>query len=365
MSNNIENWYWNIDSNNQFWESLKWIESKVKQEQRTILYLAYLTTLARLPENRDLDELFDWEIQLWEEEMFSVFSLIEIINWSNSIDNLKPPKEMTLDWNWAQDYSYKIDYEEYYYLNWQYYKEWDKNLVNIDKSKLKKKRVVKSLTWDWNLPFNETKLIFNYDQFLNITWFNFERPTNMNEWWVWINQEIKFTRNSKWLVEKMRILRDYELDNELIITYNNLWKPEIVEQSKLWLLSDKIVFEYDDNWNLTAIIYVPTLSLKHIKWLKQAYKSWKSIRWVVKWVKMAWEYIAFEVLKKMKWNDVIRINNQNWLPISTESSLGASRWTYNKWFSKMKYWWNMELQELYLEMEEIWPDDEKIIKLKY
>lgn len=353
----------NIETNSQSDEYLKWFESKVKQEQKTILYLAYLTTLARLSDNRDLDELFDWDIKLWEEEMFSIYSLTEIINWSNSIDNLKPPHEMNLDWNWAQDYSYKIDYEEYYLVDWKYYKEDEIPSTIKDKDELEKKRVIKTLTWDWSLPFNETDLVFNYDEQLNISNIEFKRPANNK--WVWLNQEIEFSRNNKWLVDNMTILRWPNINNELSITYNSIWKPEVIEQTKLWLISDKIVYEYDDNWNLKTIIYIPTLSLKHITWLARSYKSWKNAKGIAKWLQLAWEYITFEVLKKIKWNDVIEISNNDGLPMSTKSDLKSSNWYYTKWFSEMKYSENKELQELYLEMEDIWPDDKKSIKLKY
>ncbi len=347
-------------------EKLGGLESEIRQEQKTILYLAYLTTLARLPKNRDLDELFDWEIQLWEEEMFSIYSLIEMINWSNSITHLKPPREMSLDRNLAQDYTYKINYDEYYLVDWNYVSNDKLVWISEEQKKwLKTKRVVKTLEWDWFLPLNKTNLIFNYDSNLNISGIVFERPINLNDGGLGLNQEIKLSRNTNWLVDKISIDREMEFDNELSISYNNFWKPEVIEQTKLWLMSDKIVFEYDDNWNLVSIIYVPTLSLKHIKWLKQAYKSWKNSRWVLKWVQLASEFITYEALKKIKWNDVITINNNNWLPVSTEANLDSSNWVYKKWFSKMKYWENQKLQELYLEMEELWPDDKKTIKLKY
>lgn len=356
-------------------EKLGWIESEMKQEQKTVLYLAYLTTLARLPVNRDLDELFDGEIQLWEEEMFSIYSLIEIINWSNYLSNLKAPKSIELDrdWDWSwwpdinQDYSYKLDYEDNYFLNGKQIPNFQlSELTQNQKNNLKIKKHIKSIKWDWYLPLNETKLTFSYDSHLNTSGIKFERPTNwIGWWWLWVDQEISFSRNDKWLVDKISILRDYEVDNELSIIYNSLWKPEIIEQTKLWLSSDKIVFEYDDNWDLISIIYVPTLSLKHLKWFKQALKPWKNTWKVLKWLQIAWEYVTFKALKMAKWNDVITINNTDWLPNSTTTNLSASNWLYKEGFSKMKYWDNKELQELYLEMEDIWPDDKKTIKLKY
>jgi len=346
-------------------EQIQWIENEVKKEQKTILYLAYLTTLARLPENRDLDELFDWEIQLWEEELFSVYSLLEIINWSNSINTLKAPKKMDLDWNWAQDYDYNIDYEEFYLFNWKIILESElNNLSNEEKQKVKKKKVIKSITWDWTLPLNQTSLIFNYDKNANISGIKFERPTNWIEWWgLGVDQEIKFKRE-KWLVTKLSVVRDLEVDNNLSIKYNKFWKPEIIEHTKLWLISDKTVFEYDNNWELISIIYMPSLSIKHIKGVKKAFKNWKSIWWIWKWIEMAWNFITFEALKKMKWNDIINITNKWWLPVSTESTLWSSRWYYKEGNSTMKYK-NNQLQELYLQLENLWPDDKKKITLEY
>gem|GEM_PF-3921713 len=40
------------------------MKQEIHADQRTIQAISYLTTLARLPENRDLDELFDGEVQL-------------------------------------------------------------------------------------------------------------------------------------------------------------------------------------------------------------------------------------------------------------------------------------------------------------
>jgi hypothetical protein len=40
------------------------VREGIEEDQRVILNLTYLTTLSRLPENRDLDELFDGEVQL-------------------------------------------------------------------------------------------------------------------------------------------------------------------------------------------------------------------------------------------------------------------------------------------------------------
>ncbi len=347
-------------------EKLRWIESELKKEQKTILSIAYLTTLARLPENRDLDELFDWDIQLWEEEMFAVYSLIEIINWSNHLSSLKAPKEMTLVRNFpSQDYDYDIDYENHNFLDWV--QVWDDRVSELnknDKNKLQVKKFIKSIKWDWFLPFNETELIFNYDKDLNVSDIEFKRPLNLS--WIWRNQVISFSRDSKWLAEKINVWRKGHIfDNSLSIKYNGFGKPEIVEQTKLWFMSDKIVFEYDDNWSLVSIIYMPTLSLKHITWTNKAFKTWAKARGALKWLQLAWEYVTFEVLKRAKGVDVINIKNNDWLPVSTSSDLNASNWFYSSGFSEMKYWENRELQELYLEMEEFGLDDKKRIILRY
>ncbi len=318
----------------------------INSDQKTIQALSYLTTLARLPENRDLDELFDGEVQLWEEELLSVYSLLEVVNWANTIWVLKTPKRMYMDVNWGQDYKYELTYNTIL-------RDW-KNINQIA-----------SLSWTWTLPLNDTKLKFNYNSKNQVESLFFERPTNLSDsWWLWVDQQILLTRD-KWLVSEIRIMRSLELDNKLTITYNYLWKPELIEQTKLWALSDKMVFEYDENWNLKSIIYVPALSLKHLKWLFNAWKQGNKFWWPLKAVKMAWEYVAFTALKKMKWVDVIEVASEDWIIKSTKSNLWASEWVYKEWFSRNTYWNNWELNQVYLEREAIWPDDKKDLRIEY
>ncbi len=282
-------------------ETLK-LKNEIKQDNKTILNLTYLTTLARLPENRDLDELFDWEVQLWEEELLSIYSLISLINGQNTIKTLKSPTKMTLEWNWAQDYNYDLSYE------------------NV-KNNWKQAKRIKSITWDWTLPINETRLNFSYDKNSNIDKLLFERPTTLDFqwWWWWVDQEIKIKRE-KWLVTQLQLLRDLEIDNSLSIKYNDIWKPEIIEQTKFWLMSDKILFEYDESHDLKTIIYLPSLSFKHLKWgnkIALKYFRWTTMKlaqnlWeiVINWVKT-----TFWAIKRLDSSDIIHIQkNKYWLP---------------------------------------------------
>lgn len=322
-------------------ENTSELKEKIDTEKKTIVYFSYLTTLSRLWWNRDLSNLFDGDIDLWEEELLSIYSLIEIINGANSFEKLMPPKTMEMDIDWWQDYSYELDYE------------------TLDHQGGIKR--VKSLQWDGSLPMNETKLVFNY-QWAQLDSLDFERSFNPDE--VWLDQKISIIR--EWdLATKLRVYRDFDLDNEVLIQYNSINKPEVIEQTQLWVLSDKMVFEYTETWELLSIIYVPALSLKHLKWAVNTFKKWKQVWWLLKWVQMAGEYVAFNTLKKLKWVDVVTIENQNWLPISSKSSLKASNWIYSEWFSQFDYNTKWELQKLHIEMEDFWPDDIKTLNLQY
>lgn len=321
-------------------------KKEINSDQKTIQALSYLTTFARLPGNRDLDELFDGEVQLWEEELLSVYSLLEVVNWANTIWILKAPKKMYMDINWGQDYKYEVSYNII-----------PKNWKNVSQ--------IQSLSWTWTLPLNDTKLKFNYNSENQIDSFDFERPWNLHDsWGWWVDQKIVLKRD-KGLVNELSIMRNLELDNKLTITYNYLWKPELIEQTKLWALSDKMTFEYDESWNLKSIIYVPVLSLKHLKWFYNAWKQGNKFWWPLKAVKMAWEYVAFTALKKMKWVDVVEVISENWIIKSTKSNLDASEWVYKEGFSKNTYWDNWELNQVYLERDAIWPDDKKTLKIEY
>lgn len=322
------------------------MKTDINSDQKTIQALSYLTTFARLPGNRDLDELFDGEVQLWEEELLSVYSLLEVVNWANTIWVLKTPKRMYMSVDWEQDYKYELTYNTIL-------KGW-KNISQIA-----------SISWTWTLPLNDTKLKVNYDSKNQVESLDLERPWNLDETWgFWIDQKILLKRN-KGLVTEISIMRELELDNSLTITYNHLWKPELVEQTKLWVISDKMAFEYDENGNLKSIIYIPTLSLKHLKWLYNAWKQGNKFWSPLKAVKMLWEYMAFTTLKKMKWVDVITVTSENWIIKSTKANLWASEWVYKEWFSKNTYWNNWQLKQVYLERETIWPDDKKDLRIEY
>lgn len=314
---------------------------KIEKEKQTIVYLSYLTTLARLWGNRDLWNLFDGELNLWEEELFTIYSLIEIINGANIFEKITPPRKMNMDVNWGQNYDYKLTYQKQNPDSW------------IQR--------IQSIVWDGNLPFNETKLNFEYE-WSQLNSLNFERSMNLD--WVWLEQDIKVVRDWN-LAKELRVFRDFELDNNISIQYNSFNKPKVIEQTQIDVLSDKIVFEYDEKWNLKSMVYVPALSLKHLVWWAKTFKKWTKMKWLLKWIELSWQYITYSVLKKIKWVDVIEIDNKNNLPESSKSNLKASNWFYTEWFSKMRYDTKWRLEELYLEMEDIPFDDKKKLKLKY
>ncbi|QFR39437.1 hypothetical protein A9Q91_04380 [Candidatus Gracilibacteria bacterium 28_42_T64] len=328
------------------------IDLEIKHDQETILYLTYLTTLARLPENRDLDELFDGEVELGEEELMAIYSLVEVINGKNTITSLKTPKKMNLDRNWAQDYEYDFSYED------------------IEGNGVKGRRI-KAITGDGFLPANETKLNFNYGKGNEIDNILFERPTNLDleGGGFGVDQEISFERENG-LVTNMRLSRDLEVDNKLSITYNSINKPEIIEQTKLGMGSDKILFEYDENGDLKTILYLPVLSLKHLKGGNktiQKYHRGTGFRRAKNLGELVINGVTttFGAIKRLDSCDTIEFTNKNGLPISTKTQLNSSRWFYENGFSRGEYNDEGELMELYLEKEEIGPDDKKTITLKY
>lgn len=306
----------------------------LKKEKETIINISYLTTLSMLWDNRDLNNLFDWEINLWQEEIMAVYSLIEIVNWNNSFSKIVPPKKMTLSRNRLhQDYNYELNY----------------------KKSTNEKMHINSIHSTWTIPFNSTDLIFNYnwDVIENI---NFKRPIRPNT--NALDQKILIERKDG-LATKMQIERDFKLDNNITIEYTDFWKPLIIKQTKTWVFPDQIVFEYDENNDLSWIIYVPWMSFKYLK------KNWIKSSGVVKWIKIAWSYLSYHQLKSLKWVDVINLTNDNWQILNTKASLKSSNWKYTEWFSELKYDTKWRLEELYLEMQDVWIDSKKTIKLEY
>lgn len=315
------------------------MKQEISSDQKTIQALSYLTTLGRLGHESDLDELFDGEVQLWEEELLAVYSLVEVANGANIIWVLKPPKKMQMNVNWAQDYKYDVWY----------------NFITKDGKKVSQ---VDSLKADGFFPLTTTNLKFNYTPQNQLESLDFERPTFS------LNQKMVLKR--QWpLVTQIDVMRSFTLDNKLTISYNQLAKPELIEQTKVWALSDKMAFEYDDNGSLKTIIYIPTLSLKHISGLSKAGKNGEKMWGMVKWVKMMGEYVAFTALKKMKWVDIVEVTSENGLIQWTKSNLNGSRWTYKEGFSKNAYTSDGQLNQVYLEKDEIGPDDKKALKIEY
>lgn len=336
----IENWKEYIEPKETSTKTeLESLKQQINLDQKTIQALSYLTTFFRLDKNRDLNELFDGEVKLWEEELLAIYSLLELINWANTISSLKIPKTMNLNIDWKQDYNFKLNY----------------NLIEKNKKIVNQ---ISSIIWSWALPLSESKLTFIYNSEKQIDKIQFERPR------LGFEQEIKVKRTN-WLANEISIKRELDLDNDLTIKYNNLWKPALIEQTKTWLFTDKMVFEYDEKWNLLSIIYIPALSLKNIKWALNDWKKWSEIWWALERVEIDWEYLTFTTLKQQKWVDYLEILAENWLIKSTNSDLSASQWIYKKWFSENKYSQDWQLEKVYLEKEEFWPDQKKSLTIEY
>ena len=325
------------------------VSPEILKEQQTILYLSYLTTLARLPENRDLDELFDWDIQLWEEEMFAIYGLIEILNGHNSIDKLSPPKSMHSDgYQWMkygpdmqQDYNYDLEYKE---VAW-------KNVIN-------------TISGSWFFPLNDTTLEFNYDGKWTIESMDFDRPRTIWLFWIGLNpnNNLSFKRDPQWRVDYIEVHRWTDwLNNDLVIEYWDNWKVSKIEQSKISPNSDKIIFEYDRDI-LKNMIYTPTFSIKHLTKANKIAKWWKN---AIEWWKRVAEFTTLAVLKKMKQSDVIQVKNIDWLPVSSKAILHDSRWFWKEGFSDIKYDKEWKVEEVYREMSEILFDDKRKLTIEY
>lgn len=73
--------------------------------------IGYLTTPQQLADHSELDNLFDGQVVLGEEELLATYSLIDILNGNASFSTLKPPVRLSYERNFALDSSYEIGYE--------------------------------------------------------------------------------------------------------------------------------------------------------------------------------------------------------------------------------------------------------------
>jgi len=288
-------------------ESLK--EENIKDAQ-TISHIINMTTLARLSGNRNLDNLFDWEADLWWEETLALYSIIEMLNGSNYISGLKAPVSIDLDITpFKQNYSYDISYDQ---------------VVQSDGKKVKR---VREIVWDGTLPMNTTTIIFHYatQNSTQIERIHFQRPFNLNEGGgSWMDQEIKLERDTQWRTNYITVGKPLEINNKLTIRYDDEWRVWEVKQTKLWISEDTTRFGYDiKTWELKVITYGPGFSLKRTgKTMKKAEEPTMLLYWIA---------ASIENIKKVKWLDVFEIENNNLgVPTNIRTNLWASRWVY-KW----------------------------------
>jgi len=300
-------------------ESLK--ENNVKDSQ-TISHIINMTTLARLSGNRNLDNLFDGEADLWWEETLALYSIIEMLNGNNHISELKAPISIDLDITpFKQNYSYDISYDQ---------------VVQSDGNKAKR---VKEIVWDGTFPMNTTTIKFHYTtkNSTQIETILFERPFNLNEGgWFWMDQEIRLERDTQWRTSHITVGKPLEVNNKLTIDYDDHWRVWQVKQTKLWISEDTTRFGYDiKTWELRVITYGPGFSLKRTgKAMKKAKEPTMLLYWIA---------ASIENIKKVKWLDVFEIKNNNLgIPTSISTNLWASRWIYKseqRDFLANAEWW--------------------------
>ncbi len=120
----------------------------ITKERNLTTYLGYLTALQQLP-GASLDALFDGEVELGEEELFTVYGIISMFNGNNSFTHNKPPKKISYDRNWALDSTFDLQYE-----------------TLSDKNTGKSVSYIKSIGGSTSLipsAFGDTQLVFVYD----------------------------------------------------------------------------------------------------------------------------------------------------------------------------------------------------------
>ena len=74
-------------------EECRDLRESILQDQKVYQSIWYLSTFARL-EEQDIDNLFDGDTVLWEEELLAIYSLLDILNGNNQINSLENPSQM-------------------------------------------------------------------------------------------------------------------------------------------------------------------------------------------------------------------------------------------------------------------------------
>ncbi len=75
--------------------------------------IGYLTTLQQLGDESDLDNIFDGQVALGEEELLATYALLDILNGNSSFKALRAPIKLGYERNFTRDSSYDIGYESF------------------------------------------------------------------------------------------------------------------------------------------------------------------------------------------------------------------------------------------------------------
>lgn len=267
----------------------------IERDYATTHYLLNLNKLWRLWHNRDLDRLFDGETDE-EDELFAIYSIIEILNWKTYITPWFEPKSMYLDRKpLAQNYTYTFEYEDIE-IPWKW-----------------KMKRIKKLISDGNLPFNECILTFEYNTLWEVTKIHFNRPR------LSFSQEIVPERDATTKkVTHINVWRTLKFDNKVSLAYNEKWLVAEVKQTKLHALKDIMKLWYTPDWEINEIHFQPSMSFRDIRGEK----------WTDKIISF-----GFQWLKKSKWTDVVEVQYKDGKIAWEKSNLWASYWffTWNKW----------------------------------
>ena len=248
------------------------LRENIRHEKRLMANIGYLTTLQQLADNSELDNLFDGQVHLGEEELLATYSLLDIFNGNPSFNVLRPPLKIAYERNFARDSSYNLTYE------------------SIKNPKTGKTGAyLGSISGTTNFSpavLGDTTLRFYYDKNTGrIESAIFERGA------LEFNEKIRIHRNPDGLVDKIDIGNMVKIDNTITIEYKD-GRPFSMQQTKYGAFDDKTFFSHDEQGNLDAIVYAPAISVKQLK------KPGKAN--TVKALAKEARYIALEELKRSK-----------------------------------------------------------------